>query len=143
VQHPNRPVTGVSWYDAAAYCAWAGARLLSEAEWERAARGPEGRKHPWGKEEPDKKRVNFGMKVGIPTPVGLFPAGATPEGVADMMGNVWEWVEDWYERDKVRALRGGSFFTNAGLLRAALRGNYEPGYRDIDIGFRCVRDVAP
>jgi formylglycine-generating enzyme required for sulfatase activity len=143
VQHPNRPVTGVSWYEASAYCAWDGVRLPSEAEWELAAAGLEDRGYPWGPQVPDEQRANFDMKVGHPTPVGLYPAGATPEGVADMAGNVWEWVEDWYERDKVRVLRVGSFIGGSRLLRASDRGWDEPGVRDLDIGFRCARDVAP
>ena len=143
VQHPNRPVTGVSWYEAAAYCAWAGVRLPGEAEWEWAASGLEGREYPWGKAEPDEKRANFGMKLGNPTPVGLYPAGATPDGVADMAGNVWEWVEDWYELDKERVLRGGSFDDDSRVLRAAIRNSFEPDSRIDIIGFRCVREVVP
>ena len=143
VRHPNRPVTLVCWYEAAAYCAWTGVRLSSGAEWERAAVGLEGRKYPWGKEEPDESRANFDMNVGNPTPVGLYPAGATPEGVADMGGNVWEWVEEWYEGDKWRALRGGSFSNDMWLLRAAYRLRSAPGSRIDYIGFRCARDIAP
>jgi formylglycine-generating enzyme required for sulfatase activity len=143
MQHPNRPVTGVSWYEAATYCAWEGVRLPTEAEWEWAASGPQGREYPWGADAPDEKRANFGNQVGSPTPVGLYPAGATPEGVVDMAGNVWEWVEDWYERDKVRVLRGGSFHISAWYLRAAVRGWFEPDYGGSDVGFRCVREVVP
>jgi hypothetical protein len=143
MQHPNRPVTGLSWYEAAAYCGWDGVRLPREAEWELAAAGLGGREYPWGQEEPDEKRANFGMKVGSPTPVGLYPAGATPEGVLDMAGNVLEWVEDWYEKDKVRVLRGGSFYCVSGLLRAAFRVRYAPDFGDIYFGFRCVREVVP
>jgi hypothetical protein len=141
--HPNRPVTGVSWYEASAYCAWDNVRLPSEAQWEWAARGPDGREYPWGNQEPDESRANFDMKVGSPTPVGLYPAGNTPEGVADMAGNVWEWVEDWYEKDKVRVLRGGSFYNDARLLRAAYRSRGEPDDRYNSTGFRCVRELVP
>jgi cellulose biosynthesis protein BcsQ len=143
LQHPNWPVTRVSWYEAAAYCAWVGVRLPSESEWDLAARGHVRREYPWGNEPPDERRANFHMKVGNPTPVGLYPAGATPEGVADMAGNVWEWVEDWYERHRMRVLRGGSFSVVASNLRAADRDRYGPGSRGDDIGFRCARDVAP
>jgi hypothetical protein len=143
ILHPNRPVTGVSWYEAAAYCAWVGARLPSDAEWERAACGIEGRTYPWGKERPDEKRANFESSVGGPTPVGLYPAGATPEGVADMAGNVWEWVEDRYHAQVVRVLRGGSFNYDSSHLRAAHRDWNFPGYRSPVIGFRCAREVVP
>jgi serine/threonine-protein kinase len=136
-------VTGVNWFEASAYCAWDGVRLPTDAEWERAAGGLEGREYPWGPAAPDETRANFEMKVGNPTPVGLYPAGATPDGVADMAGNVWEWVEDWYEKDKVRVLRGGSFNGVSWVLRAALRLRCAPGVRDIDVGFRCVREVVP
>jgi len=139
VQHPNRPVTGVSWYEAAAYCAWDGARLPNETEWERAARGIEERQYPWGQEEPDEKRANFDDKVGHPTPVGLYPAGATPEGVADMVGNVWEWAA--YERYKERGLRGCCFLDMASSLGVAARIESEPHDRTNGVGFRCVRSM--
>ena len=77
VEYPNRPVVGVSWFEAAAYSAWAGSRLPAEAEWEKAARGTEGRKFPWGNEPADPSRLNSDGNVGRPTPVGLYPAGAT------------------------------------------------------------------
>jgi formylglycine-generating enzyme required for sulfatase activity len=160
VQHPNRPVVSVSWYEAAAYCAWAGARLAREAEWERAARGTTGRKYPWGDEEPDTERANYDEgKVGHATPVGLYPRGATPEGIEDLAGNVWEWVADWYGEDyygespggnpkgpqssEVRVLRGGAWSGFPRYLRAADRNRVRPGVRFVDIGFRCVREVVP
>lgn len=135
-------MTGASWYEASAYSAWDHARLPSDAEWERAVRGIERREYPWGKQEPDEKRANFGMKVGSPTPVGLYPAGATPEGVADMAGNVWEWVEDWHKRDKVRALRGRSFSDHTWILRISYRLRGEPDPRLDNVGFRCARDIT-
>jgi formylglycine-generating enzyme required for sulfatase activity len=114
-EHPNRPVTGVNWYEASAYCAWAGVRLPREAEWERAARGTEGRMYPWGNEEPDATRANYRETgPGHPTPVGLYPAGATPEGIHDLAGNVWEWVEGPYEEGASHVLRGGSWIVGRG-----------------------------
>lgn len=139
--HPNRPVVNVTWYEAAAYCAWAGGRLPSEAEWERAARGTEARKYPWGNEPPEASRANYDeTKAGAATPVGLLPRGATPEGIQDLAGNVWEWTADWYETGKSRVIRGASF-SGARLRRAAVRDWYDPGSRVGLVGFRCVREV--
>jgi formylglycine-generating enzyme required for sulfatase activity len=162
VLHPNRPVVDVSWFEAAAYCAWLTTRsghevrLPTEAEWKRAARGTTGRKYPWGNEEPDTERANYGEgNVGHATPVGLYPHGATPEGIDDLAGNVWEWVADWYGEDyygespgrnpkgtqsgELRVLRGGAWGYGPGVLRAAFRG----GDGDDGFGFRCVREVVP
>jgi formylglycine-generating enzyme required for sulfatase activity len=164
--HPNRPVVNVTWYEAAAYCAWRaarepGVRLPTEAEWERATRGLERgqyRKYPWGSQEADPQRANYDAgHVGHPTPVGLYPRGATPEGVQDMAGNVWEWVGDWYgnypksatrnprgpEGGGVRVLRGGGWSLNPRLLRSADRGWGGPVDRNDYIGFRCAREVVP
>jgi formylglycine-generating enzyme required for sulfatase activity len=115
--------------------------LPLEEQWELAARGREGRRYPWGAEEPTEERANFVMKVGAPTPVGLFPAGNTPEpeGVADMAGNVWEWTRSKYEEDRM-TVRGASFYGVARWLRAAFRDGGRPVDGFGGLGFRCVRE---
>jgi formylglycine-generating enzyme required for sulfatase activity len=157
VPYPSRPVVGVSWHEAEAYCAWAGYRLPTEAEWERAARGTEGRKYPWGNEPAHPSRLNFiESRIGHPTPVGIYPLGATPEGLCDMAGNVWEWCGDWHgnyaadavsnplgpERATARVIRGGSWGCDAKFCRAASRERSEPQYLGGDLGFR-VAAVPP
>ncbi len=156
--HPNRPVVHVTWYEAAACCAWMKGRLPTEAEWERAARGPEGRKYPWGNEKPGRERANYGeTNIGRPTPVGLFPCGMTPDGIQDLAGNVFEWVSDWYNGTYYgdsalqnptgpstganRVVRGGSWNNGSRNLRSSLRYWYVPGFRGDGIGFRCAREV--
>jgi len=155
-RHRNRPVTEVSWYEADAYCRWVGGHLPTEAEWEYAARGEAGRRFPWGSEEPDPQRANFRSNVGEPTPVGIYPLGATPEGLHDLAGNVWEWCADWFgdypredEEDpkgtgsgSSRVLRGGAFYDAPRYLRAAFRYVLRPGYRGVDYGFRVVWSLS-
>jgi formylglycine-generating enzyme required for sulfatase activity len=143
--HSNRPVLNVSWFDAEAYCKWAGVRLATEAEWERAARGVEGRRYPWGNDPPSPALANYdGAGINHASPVGLFPRGSTPEGIADMTGNVLEWTSDWYDDGKeFRSLRGGSWYFDSTYLRAAYRDWLPPVGRDVNIGFRCVREVFP
>jgi len=146
-QYPNRPVVGVSWFEADVYCRWKGGRLPSEAEWERAVRGPQGARYPWGNRTPlDSSRANYDMSVGHPTPVGLYPKGNTAEGLCDMLGNVWEWCEDWfgpYQADgrserKYKVIRGGSWNYVAGYVRASVRDGDVPTGRSDYVGFRCV-----
>ena len=158
---PNRPVVGVSWYEALAYCRWAGGSLPSEAEWERAARGTEGRRFPWGTDPPNT-RCNYDCNIGHPTPVGIYPLGTTPEGVHDLAGNVWEWTRslwgtDWnkpglkYPYDAsdgredleaaesvARVLRGGEFGSNAWYVRCTCRNGHVPLDHGWSIGFRVV-----
>jgi formylglycine-generating enzyme required for sulfatase activity len=149
----DQPVVGVSWFDAQAYCHWLAEmqraegggqsekliyKLPNEEEWEWAAGGGK-REYPWGNEEPDETRANYDEKVGQTTPVGAYPKGATPEGLIDMAGNVWEWMENLYQEDKDwRALRGGSWFYTSGNLPCAARYFNLPVSGGDDVGFRVV-----
>lgn len=146
----DQPVVRVTWFDAAAYCIWlselqgAGSkenlifRLPTETEWEWAAGGGK-RKYPWGNEEPDETRANYGRKVGQTTPMGAYPAGATPEGLMDMAGNAWEWMENKYTPDEEwRALRGGSWVDSAESLPCAARLRDSPVLPWYGFGFLVV-----
>ncbi|MFQ5771091.1 MAG: formylglycine-generating enzyme family protein, partial [bacterium] len=116
-------------------------RLPTETEWEWAASGGK-RPYPWSEEKPDKTNANYDEEVGQTTPVGAYPAGATPEGLMDMAGNVWEWMENLYGHEKypvARALRGGSWVDLADDLRCAARDYFNPAdVWDLNIGFRLV-----
>jgi formylglycine-generating enzyme required for sulfatase activity len=154
--YENHPAVEASWFGAVAYCAWAGKRLPNEAEWEKAARGPDGRKYPWGHGPPDRFRAHFAAGWNQTRPVGSFPKGASPYGIQDMAGNIWQWVSSAYvpypyraddgredltsHRD--RGTRGGGHDSPAAELSTTHRGrhvsrNFRSGHHNI--GFRCAR----
>ena len=145
----DQPVVGVTWDDSVAYCEWLTEnskgykyRLPTEDDWEWAAsRGQ--REYPWGNELPDHNRANYEGKVGYSTSVGSYPAGATPDGLMDMAGNVWEWTDSIYEKDEdIRVVRGGAFDDDPYVLRCAYRcGDYPLVRGGVHVGFRVVRTV--
>lgn len=165
---PNQPVVGVFWHQARNYCEWAGGQLPTEAQWEKAAGGTDGRFFPWGSEAPDVTRAHFDFSAGT-LPIGRHPNGASPYGAHDMAGNVWEWTLDEYcptfyarsskknpvnlessgvEDGPDRTLRGGGWFSSAIDLRVSgrfplptLEEQAGGPYADVfaSIGFRCVR----
>ncbi|MEO8325280.1 MAG: SUMF1/EgtB/PvdO family nonheme iron enzyme [Nitrospirota bacterium] len=165
---PEQPVVGVNWYDGSTFCEWKGKRLPTEAEWERAAKGPDGHAHyPWG-HELDPSKANYGQSVGQTTAVDSYPDGKSGYGAYNMAGNVFEWVSDWYDpgyfnvstasnpqgpstglnfanQGPVKVLKGGSWLAPASSLHTSHRFWNQPENNSygVGLGFRCAQAASP
>jgi serine/threonine-protein kinase len=150
------PVTWVTWFNASTYCQWAGRRLPTEAEWEKAGRGTDGRLFSWGNQEPTANLANVAEWLHDIMPANSFASGASPYGALNMTGNVWEWVADWFDpvyyvygpydnplgppSGERRVMRGGSWYSEIKLARLANRNEQLPAFKTFNTGIRCVAD---